>query len=217
MFCNNCGVKLSEGTKFCSECGAVQTPVSIQPDSTPTSESAYQQKAPDPVYQQPAHQQPAHQQQPSVAPYQQPTADPATAYMQPEPTVKPKKIKWWLGLLILLILVVGSIWSLNFFNVISLDVYMSKVVDIKMKPYYPVPTDKMKYVGDYQGADFIIEFDFEKDVEIDGDTYFVRTKKIDYEDYTQPSFDFLKYDKKGNLYRTFSTSESGLAYDKNVD
>ena len=55
MFCENCGMKLSDGQKFCAQCG---TPVKARPAQPTYQQPTYQQ----PVYQQPVYQQPTYQQ-----------------------------------------------------------------------------------------------------------------------------------------------------------
>ena len=93
-FCQNCGLRLNEGTKFCPNCGTpvqiVEMPAAVPvqqemspvrgeaPEQVPPAPQpeAYQPPAPQPEAYQPPAPQPAGYQQPS-SPFQAPPAQPA--------------------------------------------------------------------------------------------------------------------------------------------
>ena len=86
--CPNCGASCADGTKFCSNCGG-QLPAPVQQPAAQPVQPAYQQPAPQPVYQQPVYQQPAPQPvviQPAAQPVQPVYAQPIT-----QPVVKKEK------------------------------------------------------------------------------------------------------------------------------
>lgn len=89
MFCENCGMKLSDGQKFCAQCG---TPVKARPAQPTYQQPTYQQ----PVYQQPVYQQPT---------YQQPVYQ--NQQMQPDMPMK------WFKFLIYFALIAGAIINIG--------------------------------------------------------------------------------------------------------
>jgi len=67
-FCSNCGTKITEGSKFCSECGAP-----LQATAPP--QQTYTEPPPPPAYTQPAPQ-------PAPQPAYQPQGEPIQGYIQ---------------------------------------------------------------------------------------------------------------------------------------
>lgn len=115
MFCGNCGTQLTDGQRFCQNCGS---PVPVQPVAPAPAEVPVQQ----PVYEQPPVQQPVYEQSPVQQPvYEQPSVQYPT-YEQPgavpppfevnvpaDETPKKKGKGGKIGLIIIAVLLVGAI------------------------------------------------------------------------------------------------------------
>ena len=87
-FCPNCGNKVADGVKFCTECG---TPLAIQPTAAPVPP---RQAQPEPAQQPPV--QPEPQPQPAWQPPVQPQPQPQPA--QPKPPKKKSKLPLIIGI-----------------------------------------------------------------------------------------------------------------------
>jgi len=95
MFCNQCGAKIVEGTKFCMSCGArviepeqPQNATVVQEQQPVQEQQAWQQPVQEqqawqqPVQEQQAWQQPVQEQQPQA--WQQPVQEQQQQYQQPQ-------------------------------------------------------------------------------------------------------------------------------------
>lgn len=135
----------------------------------------------------------------------------------PKCGMAPKKSYWWILGLMVLIIVVGSAWGLNKLNILSVDSYLAKFAPVNMKPYFPLPSEDMVYVGHSNDKKVVIEFKFEDEVTIDGKQYYVRTKKMTVNDAVYPSFEFLYYDQDEVVMGALSSDEYGAIYNKSFD